>query len=162
MNRICYIISSKLFHKKLDNIDAKIIQLMLHGKNNKEISKQLSIPLSTIQRRARHLIASGIMDMRVELNYEKLGYKTGLLHIYLDNGNIDKMAKRINELEGVTFIEIHIGNSDILANVVYKDGKKLLSLISEIKNFEGVERIVWSERVYKSSHKDIDVSDDLW
>ncbi len=135
---------------------------MLRGKNNKEISKHLSVPLSTIQRRARHLFTGGIVDMRVELNYEKLGYKTGLLHIYLENGNIDKMSNRINDLEGVTFIEVHIGNSDILANVVYKDGKKLLSLISEIKNFEGVERIVWSERVYRSPHRDVDVSDDLW
>lgn len=111
--------------------------MILDGKNNKEISKLLSIPLSTVQRRARHIFAAGIVTSRIELDYEKLGYKTGLLHIYLNNGNVDKMAKRINELEGVTFVEIHVGNSDILANVVYKDGKKLLSLISEIKNFEG-------------------------
>jgi DNA-binding Lrp family transcriptional regulator len=117
--------------------------------------------LSTIQRRTRHLFASGIIISRVKLDYEKLGYKTGLLHIYLKNGNINAIAKRINELEGVTSIEIHIGNSDILTNVVYKDGKKLLLLVSEIKNFDGVERIVWSERVYRSPHKDIDVDLDL-
>jgi DNA-binding Lrp family transcriptional regulator len=135
---------------------------MLKGKNNKEISKRLSIPLSTIQRRIRHLFESGVINSRVELNYEKLGYKTGLLHIYLRNGNIDNMAKRINELEGVTSVEIHIGNSDILANVSYKDGKKLLSLVSDIKNFDEVERILWSERIYRSSHKDIEVKVDLW
>lgn len=67
--------------KKLDNNDTKIIQLMLEGKNNREISKLLSIPLSTIQRRARHIFASGIITSRIELDYEKLGYKTGLLHI---------------------------------------------------------------------------------
>jgi Lrp/AsnC family transcriptional regulator for asnA, asnC and gidA len=134
---------------------------MINGKSNKEISQYLSIPLSTIQRRTRHLFASGIIISRVKLDYEKLGYKTGLLHIYLKNGNINAIAKRINELEGVTSIEIHIGNSDILTNVVYKDGKKLLLLVSEIKNFDGVERIVWSERVYRSPHKDIDVDLDL-
>ena len=135
---------------------------MINGKSNKEISQYLSIPLSTIQRWTRHLFESGIIIPRVELDYEKLGYKTGLLHIYLKNGNINAIAKRINELEGVTSIEIHIGNSDILTNVVYKDGKKLLLLVSEIKNFDGVERIVWSERVYRSPHKDIDVDLDLW
>ena len=134
---------------------------MINGKSNKEISQYLSIPLSTIQRRTRHLFESGIIISRVELDYEKLGYKTGLLHIYLKNGNINAIAKRINELEGVTSIEIHIGNSDILTNVVYKDGKKLLSLVSEIKNFDGVERIIWSERVYRSPHKDIDVRLDI-
>jgi len=118
--------------------------------------------LSTIQRRTRHLFTSGIINSRIELDYEKLGYKTGLLHIYLKNGNFDNLAKRINQLEGVTSIEIHIGNSDILASVVYKDGKKLLSLISEIKNFDGVERVVWSERVYRSPNTDLDVRLDLW
>ncbi|WP_148685677.1 Lrp/AsnC family transcriptional regulator [Candidatus Nitrosocosmicus hydrocola] len=134
---------------------------MLGGKNNKQTSKLLSIPLSTVQRRVRHLFAASIITSRIELNYEKLGYKTGLLHIYLENGGIDRMAKRIDELEGVTFVEIHIGNSDILAHVVYKDGKKLLSLVSEIKNFDGVERIVWSERVYQSPHKNLEVKMDL-
>jgi hypothetical protein len=67
------------------------------------------------------------------------------------------VAKRIDELEGVTSIEIHIGNSDILANVVYKDGKKLLSLVATIKNLEVVERIVWSEMVYQSPHKNLEV-----
>lgn len=67
------------------------------------------------------------------------------------------MAKRIDQLEGVTSIEIYIGNSDILANVVYKDGKKLLSLVSIISNLEGVESIAWSERVCQSPHKNIEV-----
>ncbi|GKS62633.1 MAG: hypothetical protein AB7U98_11990 [Candidatus Nitrosocosmicus sp.] len=71
------------------------------------------------------------------------------------------MAKRIDELEGVTSIEIHIGNSDILANVVYKDGKKLLSLVATIKNLEVVERIVWSEMVYQSPHKNLEVKLDM-
>lgn len=71
------------------------------------------------------------------------------------------MAKRIDELEGVTSIEIHIGNSDILANVVYKDGKKLLSLVDTIKNLEVVERIVWSEMVYQSPHKNLEVKLDM-
>jgi hypothetical protein len=71
------------------------------------------------------------------------------------------VAKRIDELEGVTSIEIHIGNSDILANVVYKDGKKLLSLVATIKNLEVVERIVWSEMVYQSPHKNLEVKLDM-
>ncbi len=71
------------------------------------------------------------------------------------------MAKRIDELEGVTSIEIHIGNSDILANVVYKDGKKLLSLVATIKNLEVVERIVWSEMVYQSPHTNLEVKLDM-
>jgi len=50
-------------------------------------------------------------------------------------------------------VEIHIGNSDILGHVIYKEGKDLLDLISSIKRIEGVDRIVWSERIYQSPIK---------
>ncbi len=144
----------KQVSKKNDSIDIKIIKLMVDGRNNKQISSQLSIPLSTIQRRVRALLVSGIITPIVYLDYEKLGFKTGLLHIYLKNGNIDEIAKKVYEVDGITSFEIHIGNSDILANVVYKEGKVLLNIITTIKKLEGVERIVWSERIYQSPTKE--------
>jgi hypothetical protein len=35
----------------VDKIDSEIIGLLLNGKNNKEISTKIRIPLSTVQRR---------------------------------------------------------------------------------------------------------------
>ncbi len=75
---------------------------MVNGRNNKEISSQLSIPLSTIQRRVRTLLTKGIVTPRVQLNYEKLGFKTGLLHIYLKNGISKKLQKRF-----MIWMELH-------------------------------------------------------
>jgi Lrp/AsnC family transcriptional regulator, regulator for asnA, asnC and gidA len=134
---------------------------MVNGRNNKQISSQLSIPLSTIQRRVRTLLTKEIITPRVQLNYEKLGLKTGLLHIYLKSGDIDQIAKKVYEIDGITSFEIHIGNSDILANVVYKEGKELLNIITSIKKIEGVERIVWSERIYQSPSKEIVVGQNI-
>lgn len=151
----------KQIDKKNDSIDIKIIELMVDGRNNKQISSQLSMPLSTIQRRVRALLVSGIITTRVHLNYEKLGFKTGLLHIYLKDGDIDEIAKKVYEVDGITSFEIHIGNSDILANVVYKEGKELLNIIAAIKKLEGVERIVWSERIYQSPSKETRVEQNL-
>jgi Lrp/AsnC family transcriptional regulator, regulator for asnA, asnC and gidA len=134
---------------------------MVNGRNNKQISSQLSIPLSTIQRRVRTLLTKEIITPRVQLNYEKLGLKTGLLHIYLKSGDIDQISKKVYEIDGITSFEIHIGNSDILANVVYKEGKELLNIITTIKKIEGVERIVWSERIYQSPSKEIVVGQNI-
>jgi Lrp/AsnC family transcriptional regulator, regulator for asnA, asnC and gidA len=134
---------------------------MVNGRNNKQISSQLSIPLSTIQRRVRTLLTKEIITPRVQLNYEKLGLKTGLLHIYLKSGDIDQISKKVYEIDGITSFEIHIGNSDILANVVYKEGKELLKMITTIKKIEGVERIVWSERIYQSPSKEIVVGQNI-
>jgi Lrp/AsnC family transcriptional regulator, regulator for asnA, asnC and gidA len=151
----------KKIDKKNDSIDIKIIELMVDGRNNKQISSQLSMPLSTIQRRVRALLVSGIITPRVYLDYEKLGFKTGLLHIYLKDGEIDEIAKKVYEVDGITSFEIHIGNSDILANVVYKEGKELLNIIAAIKKLEGVERIVWSERIYQSPSKETRMEQNL-
>ena len=48
---------------------------------------------------------------------------------------------------GIVSIEVHIGNSDILAGIVYKEGPGLLKVITRIKKMEGVERIEWSEMI---------------
>lgn len=66
---------------------------------------------------------------------------------------ISKKQKKIQNLNQITYVEIHIGNSDILGNVIYKEGKELLNIISTIKKIQGVDRIIWSERVYQSPPK---------
>ena len=141
--------------KILDHNDVKILELLLSGRNNKQISQEIRIPLSTVQRRARNLIANNIIKNKVELNYEILGRKTGLLHIYLEDGDIHEILQKILNFDKIESVEIHIGNSDLLGNVVYRDSKDLLDLISKTKKLEGVDRIVWSERIFQSAHKEI-------
>ena len=149
----CFIILKTKFVKNIDVIDIKIINLMILYKTNKEISRDLNIPLSTVQRRVRNLITARFVVSNIEVNYQMFGFKTGLVHVYLRNGNIEETTKKIENLNEITYVEIHIGNSDILGNVIYKEGKELLNLIATIKKMQGVDRIVWSERVYKSPSK---------
>jgi DNA-binding Lrp family transcriptional regulator len=54
-----------------------------HQRNNKQISAELGVPLTTIQRRTRNIIENGIMNIKIEPNFKRLGIKRGLLHIYL-------------------------------------------------------------------------------
>ena len=135
-----------------DEIDVKIMDLLILGKNNKEIATQMKIPLSTIQRRVRNLIYSRSIIVKSNINYEKFGFKTGLLNIYLVDGEINETAERISEIEGIESVEIHIGNS-IIANVLYKNSKELLHMISLVKKTGKVEKIVWSEMIYKIPSK---------
>lgn len=71
-----------------------------------------------------------------------------LAHVYLVDGNIDQVVRKISTFDAVTSVGIHIGNSDLIANTVYKDSRQLLQTISNIKEIEGVDRILWSEEVY--------------
>jgi Lrp/AsnC family transcriptional regulator, regulator for asnA, asnC and gidA len=127
---------------------------MISGQVNKEIATNLKIPLSTIQRRTRNLIKNGTILTRSEVNYEKMGIKSGMIHIYLRDGITDQLARKISTFDSITSTEVHIGNSDLIANVLYADSKQLLQTISDIKHIEGIERILWSEKIYDVKNND--------
>ncbi|MDQ4074136.1 MAG: hypothetical protein M3162_07520 [Thermoproteota archaeon] len=132
---------------EIDKTDIKIIELMILGETNKHIALSLKIPLSTVQRRTRKIIEKEIVMQKLQLNYEKFGLRTGLIHIYLREGNIEKICKNVSEIRGITSVEVHIGNSDIIANLAYKESKHMLDAILRIKEMDGINRVIWSERV---------------
>ena len=131
-----------------DNIDKKIIELLLSNHDNSAIAKKLKIPLSTIQRRTRKLFEKELILTKVELNYQKLGYKRGLLHVYLQKGLMEQIGKLIVKKRGMLSVSVHVGNSDLVALFVYRDTKDLIETMGEIKEIEGVDRVLWSEEVY--------------
>ncbi|HJT84509.1 MAG TPA: Lrp/AsnC family transcriptional regulator [Nitrososphaeraceae archaeon] len=132
----------------IDNIDKKIIELLLSNHDNSAIAKKLKIPLSTIQRRTRKLFEKELVSTKVELNYQKLGYKRGLLHVYLQKGLMEQIGKSIVKKRGILSVSVHVGNSDLVALFVYRDTKDLIETMGEIKEIEGVDRVLWSEEVY--------------
>src|SRR5215211_1275556 len=132
----------------IDIIDKKIIELLIANHDNSFISQKLEIPLSTIQRRTRKLFEKEIISTKIELNYEKLGYKRGLLHVYLQKGQLDRIGQIVVEKCGILSVSVHVGNSDLVALFVYRDSKDLIETMTNIKEIEGVERVLWSEEVY--------------
>jgi DNA-binding Lrp family transcriptional regulator len=131
----------------LDELDIKIILLLVSGSNNKEISQSIKIPLSTVQRRTRRIFEKGIVRNRVEPNYNVLGLSKGLLHVYVNGKDAREVATGLARLEGIVEVSLHIGNSDVVGQIIYKDSNDILQAISEAKKIDGVERVVWSEEV---------------
>src|SRR5262245_5869540 len=117
----------------IDSLDTKILALMLEDKPNRIIATELKRPLSTIQRRTRVLLQSGIISNHLKLDYKKFGYKQGLLHIYLSDGDTHAVAEKLSEIENITEVSIHIGNSDIVADYACKGTQELLELLASIK-----------------------------
>src|SRR6266542_6757552 len=98
----------------LDNADFRIISLMIAGNDNKQISEELDIPLSTVQRRTRNILLSGVVRVKVEPNFKRLGIKKGLLHVYLSDGDIRSRALKVAKMDGILSTSVHVGNSDIV------------------------------------------------
>jgi DNA-binding Lrp family transcriptional regulator len=133
---------------RVDEKDIKIISSLISGYNNQQISSELQIPLSTIQRRIRIILQSGLLEQNFKPNYRRFGLKKGMIHTYLRDGDMKGIAEKIAQLNSITAVSIHIGNSDIVADFVYQDSEQIIDMVSSIKRIEGVERAVWSEEVY--------------
>jgi Lrp/AsnC family transcriptional regulator for asnA, asnC and gidA len=133
---------------RIDNIDIKIIELLTFGHSNKQISDKLEVPLSTIQRRTRKLGEKELIVTRTEPNYEKLGFKRGLIHIYLSKGEIDSVGQKLSKMRGIISASVHVGNSDLVGFFIYRNTKQLLKMTTDVKQIQGVEKVMWSEEVY--------------
>ena len=139
----------------LDKTDFRIISLLVLGYNNKQISSTLKIPLSTIQRRTRRILQSGTVEVEYQPNFKLLGIAKGILHTYLRDGKLKQTAQKISEMEGILSVSIHVGNSDIVSEFVYENSEDLVDIIADIKQIEGVDRVLWSEEIFKlPSHKE--------
>lgn len=120
---------------------------MLSGNTNSQIAIKVSKPLSTIQRRTKRLIKMGWITPTFKIDYSKFGLKRGFLHIYLNDGDVHSVAEQVSRMAGVLSVSVHIGNSDVVAEFVSKDGPELLELTMQVKKMPHVQRIVWSEEV---------------
>ena len=131
----------------LDERDQAILNLLVTGRSNSEIAARLKIPVSTVQRRTRKLFERDLVRINYQLNYEKLGWRKGLLHIYLKNGDATSIANQVAKIQGVQSTAVHIGNSDIVASFLFNETPQLLGILTRCKELSGVERVVWSEEV---------------
>lgn len=137
--------------EKIDELDFRIISLLVVGFDNKGISDKLDVPLSTIQRRVRHIVLSKLVLAQYMPNYKLLGIKKGLLHIFVKSGHLKHFAEKASHLKGVLSASVHIGNSDVVAEFIYEDSEDLVEFISLVKQLENVDKVLWSEEVYKIS-----------
>jgi DNA-binding Lrp family transcriptional regulator len=133
---------------RLDELDMKIVALLVSGKDNKQIANEVKVPLSTIQRRTRRLFEKNTVKSRIEPNYRQLGFNKGVVHLYINNVDTMAVSQKLAEIQGVVSVSIHIGNSDIVGDIIYRNSIEVLDLIAKCKRIEGVTKVVWSEEVY--------------
>lgn len=132
---------------KIDELDLELIPLLVAGLDSKEIAAKVEKPLSTVQRRKRVLFEKGLLEIRTIPNYRRLGFKRGLLHVYVSNGDAESIGEKLAKLKGIISASLHIGNSDLVGAFVYRDSLEILDLISSVKKIDGVVNTVWSEEV---------------
>lgn len=132
----------------IDHIDVKILSLIAAGiTSNSQLASNTGIPLSTVQRRVMRLMQAEIIKHRIEIDYRKLGFRKGLLHVYVKDGGIEQVIRKVSEQKGIISVSSHIGNSDVVGEFMIRDSQDIIGIRSQAQKLEGVERVVWSEEV---------------
>jgi hypothetical protein len=84
-----------------------------------------------------------------EPNFKRLGLKRGALHVCLYDGDIRKRVTQLSKMDGMISSSVQIGNSDVVGDYAYENTDQLMDTISTIKHMEGVDRVTWSEEVFR-------------
>src|ERR671933_2586668 len=132
----------------IDNLDQKLLELLLKGYENKKIAIEVKTPLSTIQRRIRKIYENQYISRKNELNYKKLGLRKGYLQISLKGDKSYEVAQKLAGIRGITSVSELTGSFDILCTCIFKNTDELFGLIEYVKTIERIEKVAWVEEVH--------------
>ena len=138
-------------YSQLSDLDRKMLRLLLDSEGHiptHELSEQLGIPLSTVQRRRKRL-ESEYLIKHYSLDPMKFGYRRIDLLIYTEGGGTIEIGKELLERDEVTYAARTIGEHtiDLRVEVFVKDNGILLNLLEDVKAMKGVRDVVWTEVV---------------
>ena len=138
-------------YSQLSDTDRKMLRLLLDSQGSiatHEISQQLDMPLSTVQRRRKRLEEEYLIK-HYSLDPMKFGWRKIDLLIYTEGGETMIVGKELLKREEVTYAARTIGEHtiDLRVEVFVKDNGVLLNLLEDVKAMKGVRDVVWTEVV---------------
>ena len=118
------------------------------SKSSKSLSAKLGIPVTTVRRRRKRL-EDKFLKINYVLDIEKFGWKRIDFFISIRNGMVDAVAKKLLDIDEVTYVGKSIGEHtiDLRIETIVKDNASILDHLETIKAMDGVNDVVWSEIV---------------
>ncbi|HEX6562106.1 MAG TPA: Lrp/AsnC family transcriptional regulator, partial [Nitrososphaera sp.] len=112
-----------------------------------QLSKDLNIPLSTIQRRRKRLEEEFISES-YSLRYEKFGKKHVTFIVSLGVGDTSEVAREILALEKVSALTRTFGDgADLKIEAILDSNQEFIETSEKIKSISGVQKISWFESI---------------
>lgn len=146
----------------LSQIDKKILKALLESKGSPSsigLSRELDIPLSTVQRRRKRLEEECVRES-YSLRYERFSRRNVTFIISLGAGDKSTIANEILGIEKVTQLSRTFGDgADLKAESIVETNKELMEISEKIKTIPGIQKICWFESLEILGKKtDIDIS----
>ena len=146
--------SKRLVNQKtsISELDRKLLKILLmpngDSKSSKSLSAKLGIPITTVRRRRKRL-EDKFLKINYVLDISKFGWKRIDFFISIRNGMVDAVAKKLLDIDDVTYVGKSIGEHtiDLRIETIVKDNASILDHLETIKAMDGVNDVVWSEIV---------------
>ena len=113
------------------------------------LSRDLSIPLSTIQRK-RKRFENILVERNYLLRIDALGWRKANLFISTTSGVAAEVGKNILGIdEMIASVSRVLGEnaSDLMVEIIFRTNMELASIIDRIKSTEGVKDVIWNENL---------------
>lgn len=146
--------SKRIVNQKtsISELDRKLLKILLipngDSKSSKSLSAKLGIPITTVRRRRKRL-EDKFLKINYVLDIAKFGWKRIDFFISIRNGMVDAVAKKLLDIDEVTYVGKSIGEHtiDLRIETIVKDNASILDHLETIKAMDGVNDVVWSEIV---------------
>jgi len=146
----------------LSAIDKKILKTLLESKGNPsslQLSRELDIPISTVQRRRRRL-EEEFVNESYSLRYEKFGKRFVTFIISLGAGNKNAIADEILGLEKVIAVSQIFGDgADLKVEAILESNQEFMAVSEKIRSIPSVQKFSWFESIeVLGRNKELDLS----
>ncbi|HEX7031623.1 MAG TPA: Lrp/AsnC family transcriptional regulator [Nitrososphaera sp.] len=132
--------------------DRKILKSLLASGgrvSSLKLSRELDIPLSTVQRRRKRL-EELLLETSYVLKVDKFGWRRATLFISTQNGLTLSVAKELIQWDdSIISVSRTMGGSeiDLQLEFIFRQNSELLELIEKIRAVDGVKNVAWSESI---------------
>ncbi len=138
-----------MFPARLSEADKQLLRLLINSGGritSHELSLQLGIPLSTVQKRRKWLEARYLVKT-YSLDPLKFGFRRIDLLIATGGGASISIGKELLKSNKVLSVERTIGEHtiDLRVEALIKENAELLDLLEEVEAMKGVRDVIWTE-----------------
>jgi len=118
-----------------DDISKRIIeQLQEDGRRSyAAIGKAVGLSEAAVRQRVQRLQDSGVMQIVAVTDPLTLGFHRQAMIAIKTDGDLEKVADQLAEMDEIDYVVISAGSFDVLAEVVCEDDDHLLEILSRVR-----------------------------
>ena len=126
---------------RLDDTDRRLVVALQHDgrASYAKLAEEVNMSQAGVRARVQRLIDTGVVQIAAVADPFAFGFSITALVAITSSGDLNLLAKSVEQLEQVHFVALTAGRYDCVTEVVCVDAEDLLSLVNDhIRTLPGV------------------------